>query len=269
MSQPHIFVATHHKAGTVWMLTTFKRLAYANKFRFYDLNDKIDNWMRHPERDVVFEALRAKTEQKSDRPAVFFDYHCQFPDLTACKETPGAVGLHIVRDPRDMLLSAVRFHLKADEPWLHIADDRFGGLTYQQKLESYETLDDRIRFEMDYNMGWVIKKMLAFKGQDVFRTVRYEDLIVDQSLVLWHDICLGLGLGGQELINGLDAFWRSSVFGGMKAVAESGEHSHIKIAKPRQWQTMLGDTMIAEIEKRFGTQIQGLGYELADSAQFV
>lgn len=267
MSRPHIFVATHHKSGTVWMLSTFKRLAVANGFAFYDLNDAIKDWSKHPDKLGAFEALREKAESKGDGPAIFFDYHAEFPDLSACEASSGVRGLHIIRDPRDMLLSAVRFHLSANEPWLHVPDKRFGGMTYQQKLASYETLEDQIRFEMDYNMGWVIKKMLRFDGQGLIPDVRYEDLIVDSDMTYWHQICVDMGLRGREIINGLTAFWQSSVFGGMKKAAETGSNSHIKNAKPRQWRTMLSEAMIAEIEGRFSEQIEGLGYQLSGASQ--
>jgi len=267
MSRPHIFIATHHKSGTVWMLSTFKRLAAANKFQFFDVNDAVPGWMKHPEKLEAFESLRATAQAKNDKPCIFLDYHAGFPDLSACAADPGAHGLHVVRDPRDMLLSAVRFHLTAsmaNEPWLHVPDDRFGGMSYQAKIASYDTLEDQIRFEMQYNMGWVIKKMHRFNTQGVFRNVHYEDLIEDENMTLWHELCVEFELVGREIINALDAFWRSSVFGDMKKAAESGTNSHIKNAKPRQWQTLLSDAMIEEIESQFGTEIDGLGYQRAN-----
>lgn len=264
MSRPHIFVATHHKSGTVWMLSTFKRMAVANKFQFYDVNEAVPGWMKHPAKKDVFDSLCAAAEAQSSEPSIFFDYHAEFPDLSACLDDSGACGIHVVRDPRDMLLSAVRFHLTADEPWLHVPDDRFGGLTYQQKIDSYDCLEDQIRFEMQYNMGWVIRKMHRFDAQGVFRDVHYEDLIEDNSMVLWHELCIEFGLVGREIINALDSFWRSSIFGDMKKVAQSGTNAHIKNAKPRQWQTLLSDAMIEEIESMFGDEIDGLGYQRAN-----
>jgi len=245
------------------MLSTFRRLALANEFPFFDVNQAKQPWMKNPKKLELFESMRAKTERGSDLPAVFVDYHAEFPDLSACAGSRGARGIHMVRDPRDMLLSAVRFHLTADEPWLHVADDRFGGMTYQEKIASYDTLEDRIRFEMEHNMGWVIRKMHRFDKQGVFRDVQYEDLIVDSNMTLWHELCIEMGLVGREIVNGLDAFWRSSVFGDMKSIAESGESSHIKNAKPRQWQTMLSDSMVDEIESVLGKEIDGLGYTRA------
>jgi hypothetical protein len=251
------------------MLSTFKRIAKANGFKFIDTNTEVDGWAKHPQKLELFEGIRARAEKQSTQPAVFVDYHSDFPDLTLCKESCGGVGIHIVRDPRDILLSAVRFHLVSKEAWLHVRRDEFGGLTYQQKLTSYDSIEDRIRFEMDNNMMWVIRKMLSFKRQGVFRDVHYEDLIVDEDMRLWHDISLGLGMHGRELINSMDAFWQSSIFGDMKAEAQSGKNSHIKNAKPQQWRTQLSPVMLDEIQDRFGEEIVGLGYELADSASLV
>jgi hypothetical protein len=42
----------------------------------------------------------------------------------------------VIRDPRDVIVSGANYHCKADEPWLHIPEKRFGGLTYHQKINS-------------------------------------------------------------------------------------------------------------------------------------
>ena len=269
MPRPHLFIATHHKSGTVWMVSTFRRIAKANNLIFNHLNTGESGWDIRPDKLEYFEQQRAISESQSDLPAIFVDFHSAIPDLSNCKATRGASGIHIVRDPRDMLLSAVRYHLVADEPWLHQPSKELGGQTYQQRLNSYSTLEDQIRFEIDHFMGRAIREMLSFDRQGVFRDVKYEDLIVDRSMMLWHELMLHLGLEGVEIIRAMQAYWQSSIFGQMKEAAESGTHKHIRNSQPEQWKTHLSAQGLEIIQDAFEKEILELGYPLASEADLV
>ncbi len=262
MPAPHIFIATHHKSGTVWMMTTFIRIAKANGSEFIHLNEGESGWNLREDKAEFFESKRSQVEDESDCPGIFFDFHGDIPDLTRCKHERGARGLHIVRDPRDLLISAARFHLVADESWLHEPVIEFGGMTYQQKLGSYDAFEDRIKFEIDHSMGRVIRQMNNFDDQGVFERVHYEDLIVDVDMVLFHRLMVHLGLSGKELLNGLGAFWESSIFGDRSEHDLESTRNHIFNSRPKQWQTMLSGGAIDLIQGAFEKEIVGSGYEL-------
>lgn len=245
------------------MISTFRRIAKANGNRFVHLNTGESGWEIRADKLEYFESQRAIVQAESDSPGVFVDYHSAVPDLSKCKNERGASGIHIVRDPRDMVLSAIRYHLVSDEAWLHQKNDAFGGMSYQQKLTSYETIEDRIRFELDHYMGRAIRQMGSFDRQGVFRDVMYEDLIVDKDMMLWHELMVGLGLGGRDIIRGLGAYWQSSVFGEMKEAAVSGTHKHIRDSRAKQWEAQLSAQGLKIIQDVFEDQIVGLGYTLA------
>jgi Sulfotransferase domain len=267
--RPHIFIATHHKSGTVWMVSTFRRIAKANNFAFVHLNTGESGWNLRPDKLDYFEQQRTLAESDSDHPAIFVDYHSAIPDLASCKASRGANGIHLIRDPRDMLLSAVRYHLNSDEAWLHEPQADLGGLTHQQRLHQLDTLEDRIRFEIDQQMGWTIREMSRFDHQGVFRDVKYEDLVVDESMTLFHELCVGLGMRGGEFVRALESYWQLSIFGGMKAIAESGRHKHIRDSRAQQWRTQLSAEGLEIIQRAFEAEIVGLGYELADGGDLV
>ncbi len=258
--RPHIFIATHHKSGTVWMLSTFRRIAKANNFAFIHLNTGEFGWEIRPDKLEYFEEQRVIAESQSDLPAIFVDFHSAIPDLTSCKATRGARGIHVIRDPRDMLLSAVRYHLVSDESWLHKPDPQWGGRTYAECLRSFDSLEDQIRWEMDHYMGKTIRTMANFPSQGVFKTVRYEDLISDTEMIRFKEVLEYLELDEEENRYGLDAFWKTSIFGDRFEHDRHTTKDHIFNSRPRQW-TQLSTRTIDLIEQRFGKEIAQLGYE--------
>jgi len=254
----HVLVGTHHKTGTVWMMRTFRRISERTGRPFVALHEGKIGWTRVPGRDARFAARRREVEARGSAPGIFFEYHSDFPVLA---DPRSFVGLHVVRDPRDVLISSARFHLDAEEVWLRRPDPRFSGRTYQQMLRELDDPEDRIRFEMDHATGDELRRMRDFDRQGVFRDVRYEDLVVDVDLRLWHEIVLHLGFRGEEIVPAIESFWRCSLFGG--ANPARGPAAHVRDGRPAQWRTAMSPDLVAEVETRFGDLIRDLGYPLA------
>jgi len=59
-----------------------------------------------------FELERARIESAGNTPGIFIHIHSVFPDLHGC---PNAAGIHVIRDPRDVLISAARYHCRSSE----------------------------------------------------------------------------------------------------------------------------------------------------------
>lgn len=229
------------------------------------LNEGESGWNLRTDRDSFFESKRSAVEEESERPGIFFNFHSDIPDLTRCKAERGAKGIHVVRDPRDLLISAARFHLVSEEQWLHEPMAEFSGLTYQQKLASYDAMEDRIKFEIDHRMGQVIRDMDSFDEQGVFQRVHYEDLIVDQEMILFHELMVHLEIRGRALIHALDAFWVSSIFGERSEYDLEATRNHIFNSQPKQWAELLSRNALDMIEREFEREIVGLGYALSSS----
>ncbi len=263
MPPPHIFIATHHKAGTVWMESTFRRACKHNAYEFIHLNTDEPAWTIRPDKRAFMLAEMARIGADPGARAVYFDFHATTPDLS---DIPNARGLHFIRDPRDMLISAVHYHQRSDEIWLDIPRSRWGGMTFRDKLLSYDDFNDRLRLELDTHMGDEIQRMAAFADRPdhdrVFRTVRYEELVADEHMTLFHDLCVHLDIRGLELVNALRAFWNLSIFGGLREQHERGTHRHIRHGGPQQWRESLQDSSIALIHDRVGDAIEKLGYRL-------
>jgi len=139
-----VLVGTHHKTGTVWMSSIFNSIA-----SYYDLK------------------LYANRGNKSFiSPSSNFDILFQDKSYFDFDNISDYKGLHIIRDPRDVVVSGCFYHGKSSEKWLHIKREDFGGLTYQEKLNSYSSFDDKLIFEMENSSRNIIQDMKSWNDNN-------------------------------------------------------------------------------------------------------
>ena len=96
-------IGTHHKTGTLWMRTVFRKLAQALGIESHQVFAGSGDGMV-PAADRVF----------------LFQWSSAFPPVIL--DRPDARILHVIRDPRDVLLSGMRYHRTAPaggEEFLH------------------------------------------------------------------------------------------------------------------------------------------------------
>ena len=150
-----ILVGTHHKTGTVWMQKTFRQIAKTLGLDFVNL-------------------LRDPPPYCGE---VLFHPHSGFDDTITAGDFR---GLHLVRDPRDIAISALRYHRDLKELWLHEPRDEFGGVTYQEKLNSLSP-DEQFLFDLHGSTSDTLRQILAWRYDDPrFFEATYEQLITDQ-----------------------------------------------------------------------------------------
>ena len=98
----NIVVATHHKTGTVWMSTVFRAIARRLGANY------VDFWGHYGRLDRVLTT-----------PFILLNHNSIFSRHANQLRRDDVRILHLIRDPRDVLISAMHYHKKADEPWLH------------------------------------------------------------------------------------------------------------------------------------------------------
>ena len=176
----HILVGTHHKTGTVWMSNVFREISYRLTVPYLDVNDLGVAWRESEKRHGLLQDFISRAQGK----VIIFDGSSQFPNLSLIEPdfTLHFRGVRMIRDPRDVAISAASYHARASEPWLHVPREKFGGLTYQQKNRSFSTLKEKILFELDNSHRRMVRQMVSFNDQGVFCDAKYEDLIDDTSL---------------------------------------------------------------------------------------
>ncbi len=227
-----ILVGTHHKTGTAWMMKVFWNISHFHSLKYY----------------------QGKQEQLPPDYDIFFQDHSYFDfDLL---ESPFR-GLHLIRDPRDVIISGCFYHQKADEDWLQYPREDLEGATYQEKINEPSNLDEKILFEMEHAGKRTIEEMLAWNYQDpLIMEVKYEDLIVDNDLSLFHEIFTFLGFPGPGIPSLLAIAYENSLFSG-----NFDRSFHIRSGKIEQWREYFTTLHKEKFLALFDDALIQLGYE--------
>jgi hypothetical protein len=240
-------VGTHQKTGTIWMQQVFKALSAA-----LDL-PKFSMWKR------------AVKRLPSEGRVLGTNWDSAFPQ--ALLDRNDVLFLHIIRDPRDVLLSGARYHETASakkEDWLHEPRADFDGLTYQQKLLSVADPEERILFEMEHKHAETLQQMLDWDYANPNSIEwRYEDLIADTDCTLFRGALTRFGLSPEGVEAGVKAFWDNSLFGGMADPSQrkAAVASHVSSGAARQWPEKMTRRVAKAYCDRFGDALITLGYE--------
>lgn len=237
-------VVTHHKTGTIWMQTTFRQIAAKLGIRFVRVHSD----------DIVPAAELVP-------PMIFFERSGKFEEYPELSGDPRVKILHVIRDPRDIVISGMHYHRKAREGWLHEPSDRFGGQTYQAQINGLATDRARYVFEMDNRAATAIRTMLRWydSAHGNCLECKYEDLIQDVDMVLFTRVAQHLGFSEDEARACRNAFWNNSLFGGMKERKDADEH--IRSGEAGQWIDVFDKRLAREFARRFNRALVALGYE--------
>jgi len=246
-----ICVVTHHKAGTVWIKRVVRAMSGALNIPWIGL------W----------------SEKRLDRVpcqgrAFLCNWNGWMPRQIRARDD--VAFLHLIRDPRDVLISGCAYHHHAPvrgEKFLHVPRPDLGGATYQQHLRALPDDAAKLRFEMGEKHAETLAEMRAWPYDDPRGVeLRYEDIVADPSMAAFSDALERLGFHGAEHAAGLDAFWRNSLFGGLKSgAARTGRlATHISSSGGPRWPDELPGAVARDYAARFGGDLIALGYEAGE-----
>ena len=226
-------VATHHKVLTVYMARIFRGYSKITGQTF---------------------SMGSKANLVDYTQDVLLNQHSQF-QLEELKRPQR--GIHIRRDPRDVLVSCAMYHMKSKEPWLH-RRGAFGitESTYQEKLNSLPTMDQKLEFEMNHSAGACISQMQQWNyKQASFAEFRYEDLMSPEAPELFSAGLASVGFTRTEsdLLANLFVLFSS---GGKLA-----NKKHIRNPKSQQWKEQFTSAIEKQFHERFPGVLDQLGYD--------
>jgi hypothetical protein len=221
----------HHKAATVWF-----RQVLLSIIRHYGLRQQEGlSQPIAPATDVVFYAHAStfRRQQVGNRPFR---------------------GSHVVRDPRDLVVSGYEYHRVCHEPWAHKPHAAYGGLSYQDYLLSLDE-HEGLTAEIEWMAARTALEMARWDyHQPEFLELRYEDALADEpgtfaTLFRWY------GLDEAATDRGLEAVDRLSLRRG------GALPRHARSGQPGEWRDRFSPDHIARFKELTGDLTVQLGYE--------
>jgi len=160
--------------------------------------------------------------------------------------------------PRDVIISAMHYHRKSNESWLHEPVPGYDDVTYQRRLKELPTKHQQYIYEMEHSSAATIHDMLCwcYDEPNSFEA-RYEDLRLDADLSMWRRIVTFLGFDAAERRICEESYWRNSLFGGLSRLG----NKHIRSGDVGQWKREFTVPLAYVFLARFPGALQTLGYE--------
>lgn len=242
----------HHRAGTLWFSRILKSIA-----KYYHLSFSF-----------------ADQKYFHQKPAIILDNHSHI-DLSALPKS--FRGSHIIRDPREMIISGYYYHLWTKEKWANIPIkelgpnieqywpllpvSKIGCLTYKEYLNSLNK-EEGIFAEIHRASTTCIRDMVAWNYRHPnFLELRYEDLLQDEEksfLELFKHYNFSEQAINQSL--GIALSYSFKKITG-RDIGQVKEKSHIRSGGLGQWKSEFSEAHKKYFKMLHGNDLINLGYE--------
>lgn len=221
------------KAGTVWFQEVLRSVTRRYGLRFQMLQKEPGS-------------LKPTTDLAFGSPAYF-----RRQDLAGRSFR----GSHVIRDPRDLVVSGYHYHKVTTEEWCRRPNPkRPGGLSYQAFLLSVDE-HEGLMAEIEYMARYTGASMARWNyDQPEFLEIRYEDTFADdvgtfERLFRWY------GFNQRAVQIGLDAVNALSLRRG-GAVA-----NHARSGTSGEWRAQFAPEHVERFKQLTGDLVYRLGYE--------
>ncbi|GAB4198217.1 MAG: hypothetical protein Tsb002_33030 [Wenzhouxiangellaceae bacterium] len=203
--------------------------------------------------------------QYVDRGAVLHDevHLAMYPhgeiDLDAL---PDFHGTHLIRDPRDLLVSGYLYHLRTDEEWCAKPNPNHTSLpadvSYQQYLQDMDQ-EDGLLFEMNHVSGYVISQIVDWDYHNPrFLELRFEQ-VMDNEAEVFGQVFEWYGLHGQALEEAVEIALSRSL---TQLPKDDSDAAHARQGSYiGHWRDYFTPTIKQQFKQKFGSALISLGYE--------
>ena len=233
--RPSMLVGTHHKVLTVYLSKTL--------LLFGGVTGRRVSIGRGPDTDAT--------------ASILLDHHSQFDRELL---DGGRFGLHVRRDPRDLLVSAAHYHRRATEPQLLRPRPELDGRSYRDHVNSLATFEEVLLFELDHSAGSNVRDMVEWDYESSPLTeVRYEDLVTPSGGEVLASAIADWPIPRREQAMLVRAFDHYSAFGGAHR-----RQSHVRDPRSGQWSEHFTPAVQAAFDARFPDAVARLGYDRGD-----
>jgi len=197
-------------------------------------------------------------------------------------------AIRVVRDPRDIWVSAYLYHRRCHEAWCtntnfdpappidyprvdfavqHRAERwkrtylaGLGGKSYQRNLLERDRVDG-LRFELERYTGWTLEAMRAWRLRTpAVHEVKLETICENFDATML-EIFRHLGFDDTECAVAMEIAATEDMARMSDAAIAANEHIHSRAVS--KWRDELSAELVAAFERRHGDLIAALGYELS------
>jgi len=258
-----LFFFCYHKCGTVLLSKTLRRICDRFGWRFVQTYGRC-------------ESLPSKYD------VVLFSHSETTPEIMRKMYK----GIHVIRDPRDVIVSGYLYHSRCNEPWCINTDLEPSGevdfpkvpfiksTATREEIESYlkflsnksyqenlkaRDFDEGFIFEMEGYSGWTIKSMAEwdYTNADVLE-LKFEDMLANYDQT-FSDIFDWLDLTQKQQTIALEL---ASLEDYSKMSNEQKKaNPHISSTRISKWAGYFKDVHKEKFQELFGTVLVKLGYE--------
>lgn len=228
--------ACHHRTGTKWFERVLGAVAVDFGLRF------------------------RQCEQRDLRPST--DIFMQNHSRVDIGQLPPYVGTHVIRDPRDVIVSGYFYHRWTWEKWTQIPQDEFGGLTYQGYLNS---LDQHSGLLAEIRNTKAVREMVGWDyGNPNFLELKYEEIIRDEESA-FSAIFEKYGFDESSIQRSVQIA-RQFSFANVtnRALGNVEEGNHLRSGRSGQWRDHFSEEHKAVFIDVFGDALVELGYETSN-----
>lgn len=239
--RPLIIHSCYHKVGTVWFGRILRDVAAEFGLSFQS--------------GYSYDAIqRYENEKDSD---VFLDLGSHV-DLSLLHPYRGS---HMIRDPRDLVVSAYFYHKWTHETWANLPLAEYKGMTYKRYLNSISKKDG-LSLEIRRSEFW-IRHMADWDFTNP-RTleIRYEDIMSDEESIFRR--LFAHYTFSPHAVDRSCAIARRYGFKALRARGGSGEKSHLRSGRAGEWREHFEDDHVALFKRMYPGVLVRLGYEKAD-----
>ena len=234
-----VLILSHHKTGTTFCRKVLEILS----------NHKVLEFVRFDENNKI-------TEESVFNKSIFFHSHPTVYEVDLIKSNVDQLNIvHFIRQPRNLIVSSLQYHLKGREDWLNEARDDLMGKTYQEHLQDLD-FEDGLIFEMHNMSYWNIKNMHEIAKQFQTTQIKLEELSHDRTLQTAWRFVESLGLDGTDKLNALTAAVRNSLWFG-----DNANLPHVTTGASMDLLSAWTEQVEQEFIKTFPYDFSVLGYE--------
>lgn len=239
-------IGTFHKSGTVLLKNIFSKLAETINFKFIEIVKEEDYF------NINF-----------SEKCFYFDNHSRYLKVFNDLKQSNFKFIQCIRDPRDLVVSATKYHQTSKEQWLHEKLPEFNGSTYNLMINSCESFEEKCFFEIKNQSNEIMENLkicskIFSKNQKMIKFIKLEDLMQDYNYSIYKSVFNFLKLEESYLLIFLKICKVYSIWNIDKNRPIFSDH--IQHSTPGFWEKELPVSLLTYINEKWPNLIEDLKY---------